>query len=69
VGLRHTGVIAFSYNQPNVDARFDNFAVYALNCGASAAQAQPSGPPGQAHWFAALSDRPRPVPVQPVTPN
>jgi hypothetical protein len=69
VGLRHTGVIDFSYDQPNVDARFDNFAVYALNCGASAAQAQPSGAPGQAHWFAAASDRPRLMPVQPVRPN
>jgi len=69
VGLRHTGVIAFSYDQPNVDARFDNFAVNALNCGASAAQAKPSGASGQAHWFAAASDRPRLMPAQPVAPN
>jgi hypothetical protein len=35
-GSRHVGLIASSYNQPNVDARFDNFAVYPLACGAAA---------------------------------
>jgi hypothetical protein len=35
-GLRHVGLIASSINQPNVDARFDNFTVYPVTCGAAA---------------------------------
>ncbi len=69
LGSRHVGLLVFSYDQPNVDARFDNFAVFALNCGAVTAQAYTSSGHGQANWFAAASDRPRLMPVQPVTPN
>lgn len=31
-GLRRVGLIAFSYDQPNVDVRFDNFKAYAVEC-------------------------------------
>lgn len=31
-GSRYLGLIVFSYNQPNVDIRFDNFAVYEADC-------------------------------------
>lgn len=35
-GLRRMGLIATSYTQPNVDARFDNFVVCAPGCSAAA---------------------------------
>jgi hypothetical protein len=31
-GMRRIGVAAFSYENPNVDARFDNFSVYPVTC-------------------------------------
>jgi uncharacterized repeat protein (TIGR01451 family) len=34
-GLRHVGLGVTSSSQPNVDARFDNFAVYPVGCGAA----------------------------------
>ena len=35
-GPRRVGLMVFSYDQPNVDIRFDNFSVYNVNCGTSA---------------------------------
>lgn len=35
-GSRHVGLFVGSYDQPNVDARFDNFTVYHVTCGAGA---------------------------------
>jgi hypothetical protein len=35
-GLKQVGVDATAYDQPNVDARFDNFTVYPVTCGAAA---------------------------------
>lgn len=32
-GSRYIGLVVFSYDQPNVDIRFDNFIVYPVNCG------------------------------------
>ena len=32
-GTRRVGLIVSSYDQPNVDARFDNFTVYPATCG------------------------------------
>jgi alpha-tubulin suppressor-like RCC1 family protein len=34
-GLRYVGLIATAYDEPNVDARFDNFTVHPINCGAA----------------------------------
>ena len=36
-GARYAGLIASTFSQPNVDARFDNFTVYPISCGASSA--------------------------------
>lgn len=32
-GSRYIGLAVFSYDQPNVDIRFDNFTVYSIDCG------------------------------------
>ncbi len=49
-GSRYLGLIVFSYNQPNVDVRFDNFVVNQINCwGASSSSITPAewlGAPG-----------------------
>jgi hypothetical protein len=34
-GSRHLGLVVFSYDQTNVDIRFDNFTVYPIGCGGS----------------------------------
>lgn len=36
-GLRAYGLVAASYNQPEVDIRFDNFSLYPSSCGAQGA--------------------------------
>ena len=36
-GSLYIGLVVFSYNQPNVDIRFDNFTVYSSSCPGSAA--------------------------------
>jgi uncharacterized repeat protein (TIGR01451 family) len=33
LGVRYVGLAVFSYSQPNVDIRFDNFSVRPLSCG------------------------------------
>jgi CSLREA domain-containing protein len=35
MGLRYVGLIAVSFTQPNADARFDNFTMNPITCGAS----------------------------------
>ena len=42
-GLRHVGLFAISYAQPNVDVRFDNFTLYPITCGASGASLSKEG--------------------------
>jgi len=43
-GPRYIGLVVFSYDQPNVDIRFDNFTVYPTDCsGANTALSDASG--------------------------
>ena len=42
LGERHLGLITFAYDQPGVDARFDNFAVYPVECSQAAGQSNVS---------------------------
>lgn len=44
MGSRYVGLVAFSYDQPNVDIRFDNFTVYSSSCvGINSALSETSG--------------------------
>jgi hypothetical protein len=54
LGTRYLGLVVFSYDQPDVDIRFDNFLVYPLVCGVSNPARLPAGvnrlASGQ-HWL------------------
>ncbi|NIM94746.1 MAG: hypothetical protein GTO18_13680 [Anaerolineales bacterium] len=57
LGSRYVGVMAYAYELPNVDVRFDNFQVYPLTCGGepvSTIQENPYGTPGA---YGSRSDR------------